>query len=339
MQYPFLATVKRNKTARGYCLVLCVSLLGSFALGCGPTAPVVEDASEEVISTAVMDAAVLDAQLDELLKAGQDDGMEVSVWVGGREDDPWYVRNAEVWRPVASAIKVAYLIELFNTYADQLDGVLEGAAEIVTDPTHPAIAHFNDEQQADILDHLANATVREVGYMMIRGVGVSNAVYNAAANVTTAVLGGPASLTKLIHDRDPAFAGLVSRRYMQADRVVNGDNEATAAALAVVLQQIAFRRVPKTDADTTQAMWEILHVPEDAGSTGSHYFKSGSLDSDPLTRIRSGFWESPTGIVVYVVMVEQPNPGSRTREEAGLHLADVSVAVTDAVLVAARMGQ
>ncbi|HCR00397.1 MAG TPA: hypothetical protein DIU48_13320, partial [Acidobacteria bacterium] len=97
---------------------------------------------------------------------------------------------------------------------------------------------------------------------------------------------------------------------MQADRVVNGDNEATAAALAVVLQQIAFRRVPKTDADTTQAMWEILHVPEDAGSTGSHYFKSGSLDSDPLTRIRSGFWESPTGIVVYVVMVEQPNPGS-----------------------------
>ena len=156
--------------------------------------------------------------------------------------------------------------------------MLEGAAEIVTDPTHPAIAHFNDEQQADILDHLANATVREVGYMMIRGVGVSNAVYNAAANVTTAVLGGPASLTKLIHDRDPAFAGLVSRRYMQADRVVNGDNEATAAALAVVLQQIAFRRVPKTDADTTQAMWEILHVPEDAGPTGSHYFKSGSLD-------------------------------------------------------------
>ena len=339
MQDPSITTVNRNETARSYCLVLFVSLLGSFAMGCGPTAPVVEDTSEEGISTAVMDTAVLDTQLDELLKAGQDDGMEVSVWVGGREDDPWYVRNAEVWRPVASAIKVAYLIELFNTYADQLDGVLEGAAEIVTDSTHPAIAHFNDEQQSDIRDHLANATVREVGYMMIRGVGVSNAVYNAAANVTTTVLGGPASLTKLIHDRDPAFVGLVSRRYMQADRVVNGDNEATAAALAVVLQQIAFRRVPKTDADTTQAMWEILHVPEDAGSTGSHYFKSGSLDSDPLTRIRSGFWESPTGIVVYVVMVEQPNPGSRTREEAGLHLADVSVAVTDAVLAAARMGQ
>ena len=162
MQDPSITTVNRNQTARGYCLVLCVSLLGSFAMGCGPTAPVVEDASEEVISTAVMDAAVLDAQLDELLKAGQDDGMEVSVWVGGREDDPWYVRNAEVWRPVASAIKVAYLIELFNTYADQLDGVLEGAAEIVTDSTHPAIAHFNDEQQSDIRDHLANATVREV---------------------------------------------------------------------------------------------------------------------------------------------------------------------------------
>ena len=48
MQDALITTVNRNKTARGYCLVLCVSLLGSFAMGCGPTAPVVEDASEEV---------------------------------------------------------------------------------------------------------------------------------------------------------------------------------------------------------------------------------------------------------------------------------------------------
>ena len=75
MQDPSITTVNRNETARSYCLVLFVSLLGSFAMGCGPTAPVVEDTSEEGISTAVMDTAVLDAQLDELLKVGQDDGI------------------------------------------------------------------------------------------------------------------------------------------------------------------------------------------------------------------------------------------------------------------------
>ena len=172
--------------------------------------------------------------------------------------------------------------------------------------------------------------------MMIRGTGVSNAVYNAAANVTTAVLGGPEKLTMLMRERDPAFAGLVSRRYMLAARDVTGDNEATAASLAAALQRIAAHEVRGVDQPTVDAMRAILHVPEGDGPDGRHYFKSGSLDSDPLTRIRSGFWDGPAGTLVYVVMVEQPTPGGLARDAAGERLAEVSAAVAEAVLTAAR---
>ena len=66
-----------------------------------------------------------------------------------------------------------------------------------------------------------------------------------------------------------------------------------------------------------------------------HYFKSGSLNSDPMVRIRSGFWHFPPDeTTVYVVIVEQPVPGSLSRDRAGERLAGVSVLVTDAVLAA-----
>ena len=77
-------------------------------------------------------------------------------------------------------------------------------------------------------------------------------------------------------------------------------------------------------------------MPEDDGPDGRHYFKSGSLGSDPLTWIRSGFWDGPAGTIVYVVMVEQPTPGALARDAAGERLAEVSAAVADAVLAAAR---
>lgn len=114
----------------------------------------------------------------------------------------------------------------------------------VNDDAHPAIAHFTADDRADIWAEIAGATIRRIGQMMIRGTDLSNAVYNAAANVTTALLGGPEALTGLIHDRDPAFGGLTVRRYMLTTRDVTGDNEATAASLAAVLQRVAARDLP-----------------------------------------------------------------------------------------------
>ena len=319
-------------TWRWWRLLLCLVLaLAGYSSGeRHAVAAAVSEASSQ------LDAARLDRQLDGIMAAGLDEGMAMSVWVGGATGDPWYVRDAEVWRPAASAIKTAYLVELFDAYAGALDEPVAATAEIVSDPTHPALAHFTAVDQADVREHLTAATPRAIGRMMIRGTSVSNAVYNAAANVTTALLGGPEALTRRIHGRAPAFSGLAVRRYMLAARDVTGDNEATAASLAAVLQRIAARDVPGVDRPTVDAMWDILHVPSDDGPDGAHYYKSGSLNSDPLTRVRSGFWHGRDRVMLYVVMVEQPDPGRRTSRETGEHLAEISVAAAEAVLNAAR---
>ena len=100
-----------------------------------------------------IDSAALDRQLDQILQPGREAGMALSVWVGGPSGDAWYARAADVWRPAASSIKTAYLIELFAAYADGLDAPLEGAAAIVSDPTHPAVVHFDADTQTDIREH------------------------------------------------------------------------------------------------------------------------------------------------------------------------------------------
>ena len=125
---------------------------------------------------------------------------------------------------------------------------------------------------------------------MIRGTGVSNAVYNAAANLVTAFLGGPPELTGRIHARHPDFAGIASRRYMLAARDVTGDNEATAASLAAVLAAIARGDVPGLSPETHDAMRDILFLEET--DDGRHFYKGGSLNSNPITRVLSGYWET-----------------------------------------------
>ena len=144
----------------------------------------------------------------------------------------------------ASAIKAAYLVELFAAHAQQLDDPLAGS-DVLRDPQHPAVAHFDADTQRDIAAALVGATCREVGWAMIRsqlgpeGRRVSNAVYNAAANLTTTLCGGPHRLTEQIRARIPAAEGLAVRRYMLAPRNVTGDNTATPAGLAAVFGAIA----------------------------------------------------------------------------------------------------
>lgn len=261
---------------------------------------------------------------------------------------PLYAEAAESPRPAASSIKTAYLVELFATRAETLDEPLPGAEGIVGDPEHPAVAHFDAETRAEILEHLAGATARTVGRRMIRGDSVSNAVYNAAANLTTAFLGGPRALTGRIHERHPAFSGIESRRYMLAARDVTGDNEATAASLAAVLAQVAAGTIPGIGEATHEALREILFLEEEeeigeeegGGGVRLHHFKGGSLNSDPITRVLSGYTrrpgDPPGRALVYVFMAELPGPGDREPAAVGDRLRDHLEALRAAALPPAR---
>jgi hypothetical protein len=82
----------------------------------------------------------------------------------------------------------------------------------------------------------------------------SNIVYNAAANVVTATLGGPEALTKIIRERDPAFGDVAVRRYMLRDAGNSRSaNVAPAAALGVLYQRLAMRAIIGIDSETVRA--------------------------------------------------------------------------------------
>src|SRR6185295_9570031 len=125
-----------------------------------------------------------------------------------------------------------YLVELFDLYKGKLDKPLRGADAVLKNDNHPAISHFSEEQRAEIRRELRGASVRRMAEVMTGTIEASNAVYNAAANLITAALGGPEALTARIRKRDPAFAQVSARRYMLRDRQEQGDNEAPAKALA-----------------------------------------------------------------------------------------------------------
>ena len=137
---------------------------------------------------------------------------------------------------------------------------------MLADDAHPAISHFTPEQRAEIRRELIGATVRRVGLVMMGTAPASNIVYNAAANVTTAVLGGPEALTALIRKRDAAFAAVSARRYMLRNRRERGDNEAPAIALAALYQRLAARRLAGIDAPTMDAMHEALRRARRSGA-------------------------------------------------------------------------
>lgn len=246
----------------------------------------------------------LDQAIDKLVKQ-HGPGTQFSIWLGSPDGKAWHVRNAAAIRPTASAIKAYYLVVLFDRYKDQLDEELPGTAKILGDDNHPAISHFTAEQREEIRRDLKGATVRRVGDVMIGKTKVSNAVYNAAANLVTAVLGGPEALTQSIRNLDPAFQSVSARRYMLRDRTDPGDNEATAAAFAVLYQRLATGRLSGIDGDALSAVRSTLLWEKDP-QRGTRYGKAGSLNSDPLTRVRAGWWETAQGPFVYVVMVEQP---------------------------------
>src|SRR5690606_256645 len=121
-----------------------------------------------------------------------------------------------------------------------------------------AISHFAPEVRDEIRKELIPASVRRVGEIMQGKAKASNPVYNAAANLITAHLGGPEQLTARIHARDPRFKAVVVRRYMLRDRTMPGDNEATAESLAALHQALASRSLSGVSEPVMTAVHEVL---------------------------------------------------------------------------------
>jgi Beta-lactamase enzyme family len=262
-----------------------------------------------------LDKAALSKDVEALLH-DHGGGVVANLWVGGDSGNPWFELSSDQPSATASAIKTFYLVELFAAHRRTLDNPLPGADAVLKDDGHTAISHFSSEQRAEIRRVLGRASVRRVAEIMMGKANASNAVYNAAANLITAVLGGPEMLTKLIRDRDPAFKEVAVRRYMLRDRKNPGDNEAPAAALAALYQRLAARALAGIDGDTMRAIRETI-VKEDFDNRGVRFSKDGSLASDPLTEVRAGWWETARGPVIYVIMMREstfgPTPLSARR--------------------------
>lgn len=261
-------------------------------------------------------------------------GTRAAVWLSPPRGEPLLAINVDQPMPVASAIKAGYLVELFASLPDGLDLPLPDAAAVLANEKHPAVAHFSPTQRATAEQALGNASVRRIGEAMITGKGVDNATYNLAANLVTAHFGGPTWLEAKLHARDPAWHGLHVRRYMLADRKVNGDNTATARSLAAVHSDLARAAVPGVAARTVAAARAILARPPDA-SGRAVFAKGGSLDSDPITRVEAGWHEGPDHVLVHVVMLAQDNVPPTERSAAGQRLGNAARSI-EAMLVKGR---
>jgi len=266
---------------------------------------------------AAVDRAALDAAVRETLK-GLGPGAKAAVWLGGTAGEPWYAWQADEPRPTASAIKTAYLVELLDRHAGSLGRSPMGLDAALADD-HPAMAPYTAAQRDEIRKALGGASARKLGRVMMGTDPAPNSVYNAAASAVTALLGGPEGLTRAVRRRDPDFAAFAVRRYMLAPRDVTGDNEATAEALAAVLRRLASGELAGVDAPTLAAIRDSVLIRDDyLGLTGRHRVKTGALDSDPVTRVESGWCEAPGGRpVVYVVTLTRPAAAGPAEDVAG----------------------
>lgn len=270
--------------------------------------------------------------------AGLGPTARAAVWFGTADGEALLAWNADAPMPAASAIKAAFLVELFAAQAAAaasplaippamptltdvpfvpkpgLDAPLAGADAVLADAAHPAVAHFAPAQRATATRLLGGRSARRIAEAMITGKGVDNATYNVAANLVTARLGGPAALTQRLHARDPRWDGLQVRRYMLADRRAHGDNEATAASLAAVHAALATGRVRGVDAATLQACRTVLADGEDA-SGRAVFRKDGALDSAPATRTRAGWRDGRDGARVFAILLADDRAGAAAGEQ------------------------
>ena len=252
--------------------------------------------------------------------------IQYSIWLGSPDGDAWYRRNADVQRPAASAIKTAILLEFFSEQINSLDTPFAASTDIIDNPLSPAIGHFDLAQQAAVRRELRGLTSRELAEAMIHKKHVeTNAAYNAAANVIIEYLGGPAALTARVRDRFPQADGLEIARYMLADRQKNADNLLTAESLALVLKRLAQNTLNDALGDAARS---VMLLESDA-SRGDHYYKGGTLTSEPQVRIESGWWDDQGTACIYVVIATRPAGDGNDFDELRANLGELSMVVQE----------
>ncbi len=262
------------------------------------------------------------------LLRSQTDDVSCSLWVGRESGSAVVEFRGDEVMPTASAVKTFYLVELFAAEAERLDQPLPDAMRILNDDAHPAISHFARPVREEIRRELGGTTVRRVGEIMMGKTDVSNAVYNAAANLVTGHLGGPEQLTKLIHRRDPRFASVMVRRYMLRDRKQPGDNEATAAAFAALYQSLASRTLKGITPEVMTALHHVLKQSQ-ASPRGTFHEKDGGLSTDPLTAVKSGWVATRSGPVVFVVMCRKTTADEGNRNRIYEDLQSLALSLRD----------
>ena len=267
--------------------------------------------------------------LREIDLAGEN--VRAGIWLARPESEPLFAIQADVAMPCASSIKTSYMLELFAESPD-LDAPFPGASAILDNPDHPAVVHFSAEQRETAKKLLGDASIRRMAEAMMTGRGVDNATYNIAANLVTAHFGGPTALTRRLHERAPGWRGLYVRRYMLANRKTNGDNEATSHALGAVLEQMALGAVPGVSPEALDAARQIMAKAPEGPS--QRFTKGGSLNSNPVTRVRTGFRTGPTGSLVWAIMlIDEAAPTER--QAAGPKLAKATQTIERLLLRAA----
>ncbi len=266
------------------------------------------DTLQEVIDSEILpiERAVLESSSS---------GIEYSVWLGSSDGEVWYRHNADVVRPAASAIKTAVLVEFFSEQLDSLDQPFGALATILNSSDGAAIRHFNLEKQAAARNELRDLTARQLAEAMISKKHVeTNAAYNATANVIIEYLGGPAVVSERLHRRFPQADGLKVARYMLADRQQNDDNLLTAESLATVLRYLAGDTANDDLRESARAVL-LLETDEDRGV---HYYKGGTLSSNPPVRIEAGWWDSQGAACIYVVIATRFSDAGGTENFDGL---------------------
>lgn len=260
-----------------------------------------------------MSASELEQAILKQLKSSPP-GVEVGIWIGHSDGRTIFATNADQVLPTASSIKVALLIELFAAFETQLDSPPPGTGEIFADRKHPAFAHYTEDQFAEVKRELAEATVLDIGWNMIHTTKVSNRVYNGASNLAIALLGGPQQATDKIRSRHPSLETLVVNRYMLAPRDQQGDNMATPRELGVVLSKLARKDFAELEPGTIDRIQEILR--DTRNDQRKSFRKGGSLSSYPLTKVASGWDETPNETLVFAIMgqVQEVKPEDETRQ-------------------------
>ncbi len=294
--------------------------MGVYALGLTSCSSHV-DSSKSIIESETSNIEHVVAQLE---NNGSD--IQYSIWLGSPDGEAWHRHNADIVRPAASAIKTAILIEFFSEQINSLDMPFPELNGILDNPLSPAIGHFDLEQQAAARSELRGLTARQLAEAMIHKEHIeTNAAYNAAANVIIEYLGGPTTLTERVRRRFPHADGLQIARYMLADRQKNADNLLTAESLSIVL---SFLAQTTTDEPMRDAARAVLLLEKDA-SRGDHFYKGGTLTSEPQVRIEAGWWDHQGVACVYVVIATRPVKGEKDFDEVRTSLGELSKIVQD----------